>query len=146
MGGYEDENYSSARARKRARGSLLWDSKYTAVPAGDITVSAQVQKTKSLSIGEDADVSAFYTQRFMDLQQNSCKVIAKAFVKAIEPKKQTKHPYTGGSERAPSWWPPRPPGGTRATAKEGFVRHKEPDHLMKTGKNLSRYLMVLGLS
>ncbi|ENH70668.1 hypothetical protein FOC1_g10012602 [Fusarium oxysporum f. sp. cubense race 1] len=51
---------------------------------------------------------------------------AKAWVKAVEPKKQSTHPYTGSDEKAPDWWP-KPWGPT----KEDKVRHKEPDHLYK---------------
>lgn len=59
------------------------------------------------------------------MQQSACKVMGKAFVKLVEPRKQTHHPYTGGNDKAPSWWPP--------TIGEGAVRHKEPDHLLKPG-------------
>jgi hypothetical protein len=71
---------------------------------------------------------AFYDQRFKSCQQSACKLIAKAWVKAVEPKKQSTHPYTGSDEKAPGWWP-KPWGNT----KEDKVRHKEPDHLYKRG-------------
>ncbi len=99
-----------------------------------------MQNTKSPSIGKDVDISELYNQHFKDLQHSSCKVITKVFVKAIKPKKQTKHLYTRGSEKAPSWCLPRLPQGKKATAKHGFVGYKGPDHLMIIGKNLSRYL------
>lgn len=72
----------------------------------------------------------FYDQRFKSCQQSACKLIAKAWVKAVEPKKQSTHPYTGSDEKAPGWWP-KPWGNT----KEDKVRHKEPDHLYKRGKH-----------
>ncbi|PWN48800.1 hypothetical protein IE53DRAFT_176558 [Violaceomyces palustris] len=62
--------------------------------------------------------TAFFELRFGQLQQGVCKTVAKAWIKIIEPKKQTRCPYNKGEEGKPSWWP------------EG-VRHKEPDHLMK---------------
>ena len=71
----------------------------------------------------------FYDQRFKSCQQSACKLIAKAWVKAVEPKKQSTHPYTGSDEKAPDWWP-KPWG----TTKEDKVRHKEPDHLYKRGR------------
>ena len=45
-------------------------------------------------------------------------MIAKEWVKVIEPKKQTRFPYNKGDAGKPTWWP-------------ADVRHKEPDHLMK---------------
>lgn len=62
--------------------------------------------------------TAFLELRFSQLQQGMCKTVAKAWIKIIEPKKQTRCPYNKGEEGKPDWWP------------EG-VRHKEPDHLMK---------------
>ncbi|KAJ4146836.1 hypothetical protein LMH87_001395 [Akanthomyces muscarius] len=58
--------------------------------------------------------------------KTACKLIAKAWVKAVEPKKQSTHPYTGSDGKAPDWWP-KPWGPT----KDDKVRHKEPDHLYK---------------
>lgn len=77
----------------------------------------------------------FYEQAFETLQQTSCRIIAKAWVKMIEPRKQLRFPYNGRKivagktiqfspeETKPPWWPPG-------------VRHREPDHLPKTGKNI----------
>uniref|UniRef100_V5EWZ4 Subtelomeric hrmA-associated cluster protein AFUB-079030/YDR124W-like helical bundle domain-containing protein n=1 Tax=Kalmanozyma brasiliensis (strain GHG001) TaxID=1365824 RepID=V5EWZ4_KALBG len=66
--------------------------------------------------------TAFLHLRFAQLQQSVCKIVAKAWIKIIEPKKQTRCPYNKGESGKPSWWP------------EG-VRHKEPDHLMKAERN-----------
>lgn len=85
---------------------------------------------KGIKIGNSEDVWNFYEQRFKNCQQTACKLIAKAWVKAVEPKKQSTHPYTGSDEKAPDWWP-KPWGPT----KEDKVRHKEPDHLYKRGKS-----------
>lgn len=52
------------------------------------------------------------------LQQETCKNIARTWIKFIEPKKQSKYPYKRGMETAPPWWPRN-------------VTHKEPDHLQK---------------
>jgi len=75
---------------------------------------------KPLTIGNEAEVTIFLETRFRQLQQLCCKIVAKAWIKVIEPKKQTRYPYNRGEESKPEWWP-------------DDVRHKEPDHLMKPG-------------
>lgn len=75
---------------------------------------------KPLTIGSAEEVTTFLETRFRQLQQLCCKIVAKAWIKVIEPKKQTRYPYNRGEESKPEWWP-------------GDVRHKEPDHLMKPG-------------
>lgn len=77
------------------------------------------------------------------LYQEDAKVLAKCWIRAIEPRKQTYYTYTGGKlgQKAikldchgnfdalirPPWWP-----------TEG-CRYREPDHLKKAGpsNNLS---------
>ncbi|KAM7190663.1 Protein of unknown function (DUF2841) domain containing protein [Rhypophila sp. PSN 637] len=81
------------------------------------------EDTSPICIGDDKRVWEFYIQRFEDVQQHVCKLIAKAWVKAMAPKKQSTHPYTG--DQIPDWWPK--PSGSRDLC----VRHKEPDHLKK---------------
>lgn len=66
-------------------------------------------------------IDDYYTSRFAALQQATCKLVVKAWIKVIEPKKQMKFPYNKGEDLKPVWWP------------EG-VRHREPDHLSKTGR------------
>lgn len=87
----------------------------------------QNMRYRNLRISDTAEVTKFFEGRFREMQQASCKIIAKAFVKVVEPKKQTNHPYTGGAKRAPEWWPPLP------TDNNLGVKHKEPDHLLKPG-------------
>lgn len=87
-----------------------------------------VTSRRGIKIGDSDAVWSFYEQRFKNCQQTACKLIAKAWVKAVEPKKQSTHPYTGSDEKAPDWWP-KPWGPT----KDDKVRHKEPDHLYKRG-------------
>ncbi|TVY82745.1 Uncharacterized protein LSUE1_G001420 [Lachnellula suecica] len=81
-----------------------------------------VQKYQYLKIGDEEEVTKFYNLRFRDMQQSACKVMGKAFVKLVEPKKQTHYPYTKGDPKAPPWWP---------STGDQSVRHKEPDHLLK---------------
>ena len=83
---------------------------------------------KGITIGDERAVWHFYHELLKECQQNACKLIAKAWIKAVEPKKQSTHPYTGKDEKAPDWWP-KPWGQT----KEERVRHKEPDHLLRPG-------------
>lgn len=89
----------------------------------DTPVPAPVINANQLTIGNEAEVKAFYNTRFNDMQQSSCNVIGKAFVSLVEPKKQSYYPYSKG--KAPPWWP--------KTTGEQCVRHKEPDHLLKSG-------------
>ncbi|WRT67190.1 uncharacterized protein IL334_004156 [Kwoniella shivajii] len=69
------------------------------------------------------EIENFYMERFTNLQQQTCKLVVKAWIKIIEPKKQMKFPYNKGEEFKPSWWP------------EG-VKHREPDHLPKDERKL----------
>lgn len=66
-------------------------------------------------------LDSYYESKFAALQQATCKLVVKAWIKVIEPKKQMKYPYNKGEELKPAWWP------------EG-VRHREPDHLSKSGE------------
>ncbi|KAI0128476.1 hypothetical protein BJ170DRAFT_330790 [Xylariales sp. AK1849] len=85
-----------------------------------------VSSKKSIAINDKEGLENFYEQRFKQCQQTACKLIAKAWIKAVEPKKQSTHPYTGADEKAPDWWPQRWGDGN-----DERVRHKEPDHLYK---------------
>ncbi|KAL2368816.1 hypothetical protein RJ035_008219 [Blastomyces gilchristii] len=76
-----------------------------------------------ISIGDKERITAYYIEAFVRFQQLNCCRIAKAYIKAIEPRKQSAHPYNGGKLREPDktkpfWWPVD-------------VIHKEPDHLKK---------------
>ncbi|EAS29500.2 uncharacterized protein CIMG_08246 [Coccidioides immitis RS] len=84
-----------------------------------------------LQIGDREKIGSYYHVAFSGFQQINCCTISKAWIKLIEPKKQTKHPYNGGQgadgekgdpERTkPDWWP-------------SSVMHKEPDHLKKSAR------------
>lgn len=80
-------------------------------------------------IGNEKRVWEFYIQRFGYVQQNACRLIAKAWVKAVAPKKQSSHPYTG--DKVPDWWP-KP---WESECSRQMVRHREPDHLLKHGQS-----------
>ncbi|CAG8018768.1 unnamed protein product [Penicillium salamii] len=83
-----------------------------------------------LSIKDTKFLRRYYEKVFHNIQQTNCRVLAKAYVKCVEPHKQVNYPYNGrktvageirqlSSEQSkPPWWPPQ-------------VRHREPDHLLK---------------
>ncbi|KAK0101071.1 hypothetical protein ONS95_012943 [Cadophora gregata] len=81
------------------------------------------QKPTTLRIGNEKELEKFYHARFTELQNTPCKILAKAFVKAVEPRKQSRYPYSKGQINAPPWWP--------ALSGTNSVRHKDPDHLFK---------------
>ncbi|MCJ1405523.1 hypothetical protein MMC11_008751 [Xylographa trunciseda] len=84
-----------------------------------------------IHLSDEEALKKFYTTRFIQMQQIPCKVINKAWIKVVQPKKQARHPYNGGKKAAaagdpgngdltkPDWWP-----------RDG-CRHKEPDHIQK---------------
>lgn len=117
----DDDEGIIQKGRKRLRGAQDDDDDKAAV-------MAHSTRTRELRIADTEEVTKFFEGRFRDLQQAACKIIAKAFVKVVEPRKQTNFPYTGGADRAPLWWPPMPVEG-----QTGGVKHKEPDHLLKPG-------------
>ena len=85
-----------------------------------------------MRIGDTTAVEGYFERQFNRIQQLNCKVIAKAWIKVVEPKKQSNHPYNGGKPAPggksdpettkPDWWPTG-------------LRHKEPDHIKKAGKS-----------
>ncbi|KAJ9121852.1 hypothetical protein QFC22_002475 [Naganishia vaughanmartiniae] len=77
-------------------------------------------QTRSITVPA-VDLIDWYAERFDALQQATCKLVVKTWIKVIEPKKQSKFPYNRGEDSKPGWWPEH-------------IRHKEPDHLQKPGK------------
>ncbi len=67
---------------------------------------------------DKVDVKNYLYNCFEEFQQIPCKLLAKAWIKVIEPKKQSKYPYKLGNSSKPYWWP-------------GNCIHREPDHLKK---------------
>ena len=86
-----------------------------------------------LPITNKALLRKYYEKAFDSLHQTNCRILAKAYVKLVEPRKQVSYPYNGHKNIAgvphkldpedtkPPWWP------------EGVI-HREPDHLKKPGK------------
>lgn len=122
----EDEPF---RSRKRQRGAAT-PRRHLGADAGPAV--QVVHAKRGIKIGNKEDVWKFYDSRFKTMQQTACKIIAKAWIKLIAPKKQSHYPYTGQDAKAPGWWPQ--PWGN---ARDEKVRHKEPDHLYKAGMPIS---------
>ncbi|KAI0526502.1 hypothetical protein F5B22DRAFT_641644 [Xylaria bambusicola] len=125
VAGYADD--ATRRSRKRPRASSR--------QPGSASRQA-VEPKKGIRIGDSDAVYAFYDHHLRCCQQSACKMIAKAWVKAVAPKKQSTHPYTRGDRSRPDWWP-------KVYCKYGedtykALRHKEPDHL---GKDERVYLL-----
>ncbi|KAI9372542.1 hypothetical protein BJX61DRAFT_442269 [Aspergillus egyptiacus] len=95
-------------------------------------IPSSANRMAALKIGDTEKVTLHYFTALKDLQQINCRLIAKAFIKFIEPRKQVKHPYNGGRPRAGA--PPGEKGDPEKTKPEWWpsgVQHKEPDHLKK---------------
>lgn len=120
--GETDESLSGLRQSRR--GSRREDPT-TAKTKNRDEPTVPVKRTSQLIIGDWHEVNKLYVDRFQDLNQIACKLMGKAFVKIMEPKKQTHHPYTKGDSQAPAWWP-------KGVGPE-YVPHKEPDHIKKRG-------------
>ncbi|KAJ5737220.1 uncharacterized protein N7483_002345 [Penicillium malachiteum] len=101
------------------RGRGLWTEEH----------SFDVQTAK-ISVNNKGFLRQYYEKVFQNLQQTNCRVIAKAYIKLVEPRKQIQYPYNGRKavagktqqfspeETKPPWWPLG-------------VSHREPDHLPK---------------
>ncbi|OBT92686.1 hypothetical protein VE01_09686 [Pseudogymnoascus verrucosus] len=126
---YDDDSSDSSmspgsRKRLRATGTRSRDRAIPTLP------------TRTISIGDDAARDDVYRQCLKDMQQNGCKVLGKAWVKLLEPKKQSTYPYTKGASKRPPWWP--------AMTGPNKIRHKEPDHLHKR-ERIILLMHILGL-
>ncbi|ORY87894.1 hypothetical protein BCR37DRAFT_390402 [Protomyces lactucae-debilis] len=91
---------------------------YSKAPTSGNVINPGNPDYRLLCVGDAEEVTTFLEARFRQLQQLVCKIVAKSWIKVLEPKKQTRFPYNKGDEAKPAWWPSN-------------VRHKEPDHLMK---------------
>lgn len=102
------------------------------VPSLHASLTVSTCNGGSLPIPDPGAVISVYEKAFENLQQTNCRILAKAYIKLLEPRKQVNYPYNGRKsiggrivqlspdETKPSWWPPQ-------------VRHREPDHLLKVG-------------
>ncbi|KAL4969467.1 DUF2841 domain-containing protein [Aspergillus stella-maris] len=116
--------WQSLQSKRHRRGSRRVDSALGHAwepPSPNPTL-----KRSTLRVGQTKLLRTYYEKAFHCFQQLNCRVISKAFIKFVEPRKQVNFPYNGkrGSKEndpektKPKWWP-------------AGVRHREPDHLPK---------------
>lgn len=120
---------SQPRKRRRRNNAGYMNNRLGYALDGTGTLKHTIQRT-ALKVSNRPLLRKYYEKGFEAFQQTNCKVIAKAFVKVVEPRKQVNHPYNGRigpfqrvdpEFTKPDWWP------------TGVI-HKEPDHLLKPGK------------
>ncbi|KAJ6107017.1 hypothetical protein N7512_010534 [Penicillium capsulatum] len=99
-------------------------------PSCNEELSRAVHQTAYISVRDKEMLRHYYEKVFQNLQQTNCRVLAKAYIKLVEPRKQVNYPYNGRKivagqtrqldpdETKPPWWP-------------SGVSHREPDHLPK---------------
>ncbi|KGO48096.1 Protein of unknown function DUF2841 [Penicillium expansum] len=97
---------------------------------GGRNLNLTTQQRASISVKERGLLRLYYEKIFQNLQQTNCRIIAKAYIKLVEPRKQVNYPYNGRKivegrtqqldpeTTKPPWWP-------------HGVSHREPDHLPK---------------
>ncbi|KAF7590184.1 hypothetical protein BBP40_003157, partial [Aspergillus hancockii] len=95
-----------------------------------VPMSINCHQKTMLPIRNHSLLRKYYEKAFESLQQINCRILAKAYIKLVEPRKQVNYPYNGrkiisGSSQQfdpeltkPGWWP-------------SGVTHREPDHLLK---------------
>jgi hypothetical protein len=93
-------------------------------PGGEVET---IPQHVPLRIGDADALTTFYTTRLCQMQQLNCRLIAKVWIKVIQPKKQSNFAYKYGDSSKPPWWP-----------KD--IKHQEPDHLKKHGEGFFRLL------
>ncbi|KAJ5472066.1 hypothetical protein N7539_008635 [Penicillium diatomitis] len=95
---------------------------------GDMNVSKN--HLAPLNLANTQEVMKYYESAFDYFLQLNCRVVAKASIKAIEPKKEkqipVQWPYDPENNKF-KWWP-------------SDANHKEPDHLFKEGTLASLFL------
>ncbi|ETI23529.1 hypothetical protein G647_05331 [Cladophialophora carrionii CBS 160.54] len=121
--------------RHRSRKSALQDPSYAKSRHGGGGVRVVESSASQIRVDDDKALAEWYRDAFLGLQQVSCRLVAKIWIKKIHPKKQSTHPYNGQMPRnttpdsdrtRPPYWPID-------------VRHREPDHI---GKDERTQLLV----
>lgn len=131
-----DKRTSKKRPRSMSASPSSADKDEDDVSDRDPDVIKMIQRFR---IDDEQALTAFYDEAFEQIQQTALKVILKAWIKVIQPKKQTDFPYISSNPearkgrkakgkiydepRVPPWWP-----------TDKGVRHKEPDHISKEGR------------
>ncbi|VEU22448.1 DEKNAAC103602 [Brettanomyces naardenensis] len=118
---FHDSNYVFKREFMSTEGNEK-EREETSIPSRPI-------KMMVINTNIEHEVNNYLFNCFEELQQIPCKLLAKQWIKLIEPRKQSTHPYNKGESTRPSWWP-------------DDARHKEPDHLKK-GERISLLINIL---
>ncbi|CRL21213.1 Protein of unknown function DUF2841 [Penicillium camemberti] len=113
--------------------SESWPLQHSSQPKKDFggrSLNLALHQRASISVKERGLLRLYYEKIFQNLQQTNCRIIAKAYIKLVEPRKQVNYPYNGRKivegrtqqldpeATKPPWWP-------------RGVSHREPDHLPK---------------
>ncbi|OBT62454.1 hypothetical protein VE03_08600 [Pseudogymnoascus sp. 23342-1-I1] len=123
---YSTNSSRSLGGRKRIHANVT----RPAVPA------VHTLPNRTITIGDDTARDEFYHRCLKNIQQNGCKIIRKAWVKVLEPKKQSTYLYTKGVQKSPPWWP--------TVTGPNKIRHKELDHLNKR-ERIILLMHIMGL-
>jgi hypothetical protein len=125
------------RHAKRRRSSTIVAARCLGSDNGRIahcsSAPLKIRKTTEIFAGDHVKMEMWYRDAFHAVQQVSCRLVAKLWIKRIHLKKQSTHPYNGGYPRDV----PRDPERTKPYYWPRDVRHKEPDHITRDGEYLS---------
>lgn len=130
------QNKRQKRSAKRLDQRVVYQTMPADVDYDMAPLSPPIRRT-AIRVGDEPRMRKYYEKAFEAFQQLNCRVIAKAFIKLVEPRKQVNHPYNGRKSASgsspeqrvdpeltkPKWWP-------------SGVTHKEPDHLLKAGRDI----------
>lgn len=137
---------SSRKKQRPVRGSQAavnsgYDSESEDEPDELEGAETEMRQIRICDVGHD-----YYEVAFRSINQLCCKDINKAWIRVGQPKKQTSHPYNGGktsTEKSqaehgylghysmPDYWP----SDENWTVGWG-CRHREPDHVRKSGQSV----------
>ena len=122
----------------------VWDSKSVTEDADGYVCVDRYPAYVPIRVGDTEGMEKHFRGLLILLKQANLKTVLKVWIRTMERRKQSDYPYNGGvtaeqSRRLhgrkfpgelsePFWWPP-----LTKSLKPG-VRHKEPDHLSKDGR------------
>ncbi|KAJ5557350.1 hypothetical protein N7494_001265 [Penicillium frequentans] len=130
------QHYSSAVVSPSSNSAFTWQTEDRSKADSQRKQIPRIEKHNwgaqmtTISVKDKTFLRRYYEKVFQNLQQTNCRVIAKVYVKVVEPRKQAQYPYNGRKpvagemqqfspeETRPPWWPTG-------------VSHREPDHLLK---------------
>lgn len=128
--------------RKRARASTESGNAQRSTERGSKNARVRsghdgAKKIITLQLHDEEGLRKWYVEAFDAVQQVTCRTIAKLWIKKIEPKKQSAHPYNGGLPKED----PKDPERTKPKYWPDNIPHKEPDHIQKDRESLSGLIL-----